>query len=99
MKDIPNRGGAHEPMGAQRPVFPPAARWRRQAACRGVDPELFFLERGESSTPARATCAGCPVRAECLAHALAAEERLGIWGGTTPRERQRIRRQRRETAA
>ena len=68
-------------------------------ACRGADPDLFFPDRGESLEPAKAVCAGCVVREECLEHALRVGERFGVWGGTSERERRRIRRQRRSTAA
>lgn len=74
---------------AQRP-----APWTDYAACAGVDPELFFPGRGESLRPARAVCARCVVRAQCLEHAITNEEHHGVWGGTSERERRRIRRQR-----
>lgn len=76
--------------------------WHRDAACTAVDPELFFPGRGDSTEPAKQVCAGCPVRSECLEHALDHGEKWGIWGGTSGRERRRIRRQRargREAAA
>jgi WhiB family redox-sensing transcriptional regulator len=68
-------------------------------ACRGTDPDVFFPDRGESLEPAKQVCAECVVRDECLEHALANGERFGVWGGTSERERRRIRRQRRGTAA
>ncbi len=68
-------------------------------ACRGVDPDLFFPDRGESLEPAKRICGECAVRDECLEHALANGERFGVWGGTSERERRRIRRQRRTAAA
>ncbi len=70
--------------------------WRRRAACIGEDPAVFFPEPGRVSTDivaARAVCARCPVRVECLEYALVAED-IGIWGGTTPPQRAAIRRQR-----
>ncbi len=73
--------------------------WQDRAACSGVDPELFFPAKGESLAPAKAICAGCPVRVECLEYALTHNERYGIWGGTSERERRRLRRRRREEAA
>lgn len=65
--------------------------WRADAACRGTDPALFFTERDESQAAAKAVYAECPVRQECLAYALAAREDLGVWGGTSERERRRRR--------
>jgi WhiB family redox-sensing transcriptional regulator len=67
--------------------------WMTEGNCAGVDPELFFPQRGESSEDAKAVCRGCLVRAECLDYALSINERNGIWGGTSERERRAIRRQ------
>jgi WhiB family redox-sensing transcriptional regulator len=72
--------------------------WRQRAACRGLDPEIFYPAAEEDSDAAKAVCATCPVREACLEYALAAREHEGIWGGTTPRERRRIIRQRRKSA-
>lgn len=70
--------------------------WWAQAACGEVDPELFFVERGRSSAPAKRICAGCPVRLPCLELALSAAgsyaDDHGIYGGLTPRERLALRR-------
>ena len=86
-------------MTPERYVPPPVIRqrvqagaWLTRAACRGMDPELFFPERGEPTEPAKAVCAGCPVRGECLDYALTNVERFGIWGGLSERERRAIRR-------
>lgn len=68
--------------------------WRDLAACKGVDPELFFPERGDDTRPAKAICRGCDVRFECLEFALAGAEKFGVWGGLSERERRRIRRAR-----
>ena len=70
--------------------------WQLHAACRGLGPDLFFDDRGEIGyRAARKVCADCPVRAECLDHALAAPvEKFGLWGGLTERERRRLRRRR-----
>ena len=73
--------------------------WQQQAACRGLDPELFFPARGASTTEARAVCAACPVRSQCEAVALARTEKFGIWGGLSERQRRRIRQQRRAVSA
>jgi WhiB family redox-sensing transcriptional regulator len=72
--------------------------WRQRAACRGLDPEIFFPDSDEEAGEAKAVCARCPVREACLEHALAHREREGIWGGATERERRRILRHRRKTA-
>jgi WhiB family redox-sensing transcriptional regulator len=67
--------------------------WVKRAACRGTpDPDLWFPARGESTSRAKAICRGCPVRVECLEHALANCERFGVWGATSERERRRLRR-------
>lgn len=65
-----------------------------QANCLGVDPELFFPERGASTREAKGVCRGCVVREDCLERALVESEKFGIWGGLSERERRRIRRQR-----
>lgn len=67
-------------------------RWQQRAACRGMDPELFFPGRGESTREAKAACAQCPVRDECLSAAYGGSERFGIWGGLSERERRVERR-------
>ena len=68
-----------------------AARWRELAACRGIDLEVFFPERGESAGPARRVCAACPVRQPCLDYAISNRISHGIWGGLTERERCALR--------
>jgi WhiB family redox-sensing transcriptional regulator len=65
--------------------------WRRLAACRGMDPDLFFPLRGEAGDLAVATCASCPVRGECSAYALTHGERFGVWGGLSESGRKRLR--------
>ena len=75
------------------------ASWRKRAACRGIDPEVFYPVSDEDEAwEAKAICAQCPVRQACLEYALANREREGVWGGTTERERRRVLRQRRRTA-
>ncbi|MEI8001188.1 MAG: WhiB family transcriptional regulator [Actinomycetes bacterium] len=69
-------------------------RWQERANCLGVDPDLFFPERGASTREAKAVCRGCEVRDDCLEYALANGEKFGIWGGLSERERRRVRRQR-----
>jgi len=69
--------------------------WMERAACRGLPTDLFFPERGADTRAAKAVCAACPVSDDCYEYAFASHERHGIWGGTSERERRRIRRQRR----
>ena len=68
--------------------------WHRHAACRGMDPEMFFPLRGEANEAAFAvaTCGTCPVRGECAAYALAHGEHFGVWGGLSESRRKRLRR-------
>ena len=68
--------------------------WQDQANCLGVDPDLFFPERGASTREAKEVCRGCVVRLDCLEFALVNGEKFGIWGGLSERERRRLRRQR-----
>ncbi len=72
----------------------PEPPWQRQANCMGVDPDLFFPERGASTREAKEVCRGCVVQEDCLEYALANGEKFGIWGGLSERERRRIRRRR-----
>lgn len=66
--------------------------WARAGRCRvpGAG-RLFFPQRGEGTEEAKAVCAGCPVKAECLAYALPHHDLVGIWGGTSGRERREMR--------
>jgi len=64
----------------------PAA-WRAQAACRGTDPALFYDPHPAAVAAAKTICAACPVRVACAAHAIAAGEEYGVWGGLAPDER------------
>lgn len=68
--------------------------WQDQANCLGVDPDLFFPERGASTREAKEVCRGCVVRMDCLEYALDSAEKFGIWGGMSERERRRLRRAR-----
>jgi WhiB family redox-sensing transcriptional regulator len=72
--------------------------WRQQAACKGIDPDVFHPPEDEEAEAAKEVCGMCSVRQACLEHALAARERDGVWGGATERERRRIIRQRRRSA-
>jgi WhiB family transcriptional regulator, redox-sensing transcriptional regulator len=66
------------------------AQWRDAALCRQTDPELFFPDKGGSCEPAKRVCRVCPVRGECLDHAIRHHETDGVWGGLSPRQRRRI---------
>ncbi len=69
--------------------------WELRANCLGVDPDLFFPERGQSTAEAKAVCANCEVQEECLDAAINRCEKVGIWGGKSENERRRIRKERR----
>jgi WhiB family redox-sensing transcriptional regulator len=66
--------------------------WQERALCAQTDQEAFFPEKGGSTREAKRICASCEVRAECLEYALAFDERFGIWGGLSERERRRLKR-------
>jgi WhiB family redox-sensing transcriptional regulator len=66
--------------------------WQERALCAQTDPEAFFPEKGGSTREAKRICLGCEVRDECLDYALANDERFGIWGGLSERERRRLKR-------
>ena len=68
-----------------------ALAWQSDALCAQTDPEAFFPEKGGSTRDAKKICASCPVRAQCLEYALANDERFGIWGGLSERERRKLR--------
>lgn len=64
--------------------------FREYAACKGIDPNLFHPERGQSEVPAKKICMTCPVRAQCLQYALDGNELFGVWGATSRRQRQKL---------
>lgn len=66
--------------------------WQERALCAQTDTEAFFPEKGGSTREAKRICGSCEVRAECLEYALAFDERFGIWGGMSERERRRLKR-------
>lgn len=66
--------------------------WQERALCAQTDPEAFFPEKGGSTREAKRICLGCEVKDECLESALANDERFGIWGGLSERERRRLKR-------
>ena len=70
----------------------PTDQWQDRALCAQTDPEAFFPEKGGSTREAKKICLGCEVRHECLDYALEHDERFGIWGGLSERERRRLKR-------
>ena len=80
--------------GVRRPeIDDEALSWQGDALCAQTDPEAFFPEKGGSTREAKRICEGCEVRSECLDYALANDERFGIWGGLSERERRKLRRE------
>lgn len=71
--------------------LPEELAWQERALCAQTDPEAFFPEKGGSTREAKRVCMACEVRAECLEYALANDERFGIWGGLSERERRRVK--------
>ncbi len=66
--------------------------WQDRALCAQTDPESFFPEKGGSTREAKRVCRSCEVKGECLDYALENDERFGIWGGMSERERRRLKR-------
>ena len=66
--------------------------WVALALCAQTDPEVFFPEKGGTTQPAKNVCRACEVRSECLDQALRNDERFGVWGGLSERERRDLRR-------
>lgn len=69
-----------------------APAWHGRALCAQTDPEAYFPEKGGSTREAKRICNRCEVKAECLEYALDRDERFGIWGGLSERERRRLKR-------
>ena len=65
--------------------------WYAKANCVGTDPESFFPDKGGSASDARRVCVQCPVRKQCLQWALDTDERYGVYGGLTERERRDLK--------
>ena len=65
--------------------------WQADALCAQTDPEAFFPEKGGSTREAKRICESCEVTSECLEYALQNDERFGIWGGLSERERRKLR--------
>jgi len=67
--------------------------WQSDSLCAQTDPEAFFPEKGGSTRDAKRICTSCEVKAQCLEYALQNDERFGIWGGLSERERRKLRKQ------
>jgi WhiB family transcriptional regulator, redox-sensing transcriptional regulator len=75
--------------------------WQFRAACRGEDASLFFApsyferhdEKDRREARAKAICARCPVRVDCLDYALRIKEPHGVWGGLNEQERRALLRE------
>ncbi|MGL4339204.1 MAG: WhiB family transcriptional regulator [Rhodoglobus sp.] len=65
--------------------------WQSDSLCAQTDPEAFFPEKGGSTRDAKKICTSCEVRNQCLEYALENDERFGIWGGLSERERRKLR--------
>ena len=65
--------------------------WRDEAACRGGDPDVFFVDPSDPAFEARRVCRSCSVTVECLDYAVSTHQPYGIWAGTSPKTRQTIR--------
>jgi WhiB family redox-sensing transcriptional regulator len=80
-------------------LFDAPADWRSRSLCSELPVDeaeaMFFPKRGKSTKAAKALCAGCPVRPECLEFALADVDafRFGVWGGTSSRDRRKLGRE------
>ena len=82
--------------GRQEVREPEREDWRDDAECVRHPGEVdFFPERGESVRAAKAVCAQCPVKTECLEYAMQWNHLSGVWGGLSERERRQLRRRRR----
>lgn len=67
-------------------------KWREKAACKGMDPAIFYPKRGQDSRPAKKVCASCPVSSECFEYGYLYGEHHGIWGGVSERQMRKERR-------
>ncbi|SDZ41612.1 WhiB family transcriptional regulator [Herbiconiux ginsengi] len=78
--------GVRQPVADENPLA-----WQADSLCAQTDPEAFFPEKGGSTRDAKRICTTCEVKAQCLEYALANDERFGIWGGLSERERRKLR--------
>lgn len=65
--------------------------WQEHALCAQSDGDAWFPEKGGSVREPKKICRACPVRLECLDYALEHDERFGVWGGLSERERRRLK--------
>mgnify|MGYP001250654885 FL=1 len=65
--------------------------WSNRAMCKNLETEVFFPSRGEAVTPIKIICKSCPVVKPCLEYAMKSGEKFGIWGGTSERDRRKMR--------
>lgn len=93
---VPSDAGSPSTLAPVVDIFSAAAdgplSWQDRALCAQTDPEAFFPEKGGSTREAKKVCASCDVRSECLEYALENDERFGIWGGLSERERRKLKR-------
>ncbi|MQY33565.1 Transcriptional regulator WhiB2 [Streptomyces sp. RB17] len=73
-------------------ITPADDTWQAQALCAQTGPDFFFPEPGSSVREAKRICAMCELRPACLDYALANDERFGVWGGLSEKERLALRR-------
>lgn len=78
--------GVRQPVEDENPLA-----WQTDSLCAQTDPEAFFPEKGGSTRDAKKICGSCEVRNQCLEYALENDERFGIWGGLSERERRKLR--------
>lgn len=73
--------------------------WRDEALCLEIGGDPFFPEKGEPIADVKRVCQGCPVRAECLEYSIVTNQRYGVWGGVSERNRRKLIAKRREAVA
>jgi len=87
----------HDPIAALAAQF--QQEWWRDALCVGMDPNIWFPLKGKTAREAKAICADCPAQEACLDYALESpQQKYGVWGGMTERERRKESRRRRGAA-
>lgn len=85
-----NRTAIWQPGDTDLDVLTGRVAWQDSARCAETDPEVYFPDRGGSTREAKKVCRSCEVRTECLEYALDHNEKFGIWGGLSERERRKI---------